>query len=569
MTETAPVTQSVHELSVDGLCTTMTAGYIGHLAQELEDLPICTPSDIGRIERVKRGLSIDDKSGATNDLGGAYAWQRLPRFLDDFKETVKVFMATHPYEAIVCVDLGSAFPMYRELLEAVWFKKCGRFARRAVSSLNQTLEVNAKSIDVDDDTPFDRVSYDGLRSPHLAKNGAVRKALDSYTQIALSTMPSELSGEPDKIRQYLFESISFMSLFGRERLRSGTERRGSDHLSMEGFTMEEIWNIDLTLTANPDQKTILEMLVGTKASYLDPSRVEDISYEFEVARMAKRSGDLELAEDQRKKGKLLREQHTITAVAGEIEAVKFIADSAQHIADYLVDNGLSCPATFYSVDMAEPTQLVKDSRISFDRETLASALCRRATTKLERRDRRHIVGRVSEVIKRFKPEEVMMFTSFEADVFYTELPDRPRDLEPAAQALAQTICQIYSRLPRGGVYTAFPWDTIRTGEGGGLATELSSKKIVRERFLPRVIELLAILEEAEILIRHYPLRDIFEWMTPEEFKLLVPISPVFSNYLNADPNATTVPAFKLRKGLGDLTRSRHPKDLSILTSAED
>jgi len=111
--------------------------HLGHFASAIQEVPICNFRDLKETGQYSLNPAKFEETYKKEEgvkPGTAYAWKRLPRFLDDFKRIRTTLQQTHQGELIMGLDLGSSFPIYSELMRSVNLRKAGDYAERAVAS---------------------------------------------------------------------------------------------------------------------------------------------------------------------------------------------------------------------------------------------------------------------------------------------------------------------------------------------------------------------------------------------------------------------------------------------------
>lgn len=525
---------------VESLSSLIVPEHVTHLLGRIPSLPICTPTDLANIERAKRGLHPDFLPHTPQNNSG-YAWQRHPRYVAEYEISLERFISENPFQAIIWVDEASAITLLKSLAEATWLRDCGDRVQRSFSEGLYTRSPNAHN-------------YSHLKQATAPKDSSIRRALASYAQIALYTIPLEMSRNPDDIRRYLVSSIGFMSTFARHRLRTGHERRreisGRSEVTKASSSMEELWRVDTTLYENPDRQTLLEMLSSVEHLCLDPKVAEETSELFKLAQEVTREGDRHTAEQLRAYAKDQIQKESTCEPTGISAAADYIADMSVALAGCFIDNGYASPAAFFSIDMAPPTELVRRARSTLDIETLASGVYRRAEERLLRGDPTHIVGSVSEARRHFPDGSVMFSGNFEGTDFYRKLPSSLKDLRGKIEEATEDFRERVRTLHKGGVCASFPWDVVVTEQEKAAMTdpdESKNLKRIRERFLEGVLRNIQGMQEGEAVRKWHTLKEIFSWMTPEEAEHLVNFSPVFKKYKGLDPETTKVPVLIFTK----------------------
>lgn len=527
-------------VGIEPLDNLMIPEHVAHLVSELKYLPVCTASDIANIEKAKKGFHPKWLPYVAKDSSG-YAWQRHPRYVSEYDKTLERYVTDNPFAAIIWVDEASSIPLLKSSMKATWLRDCGETAQRAI---NATLFSNLQR------TP----ELTHLKEATLNKSSEIRRALASYAQIALYTIPIEMSCGPDGIEEYLASSIAFMSAFARHRLRTGDERRerkfGKSIVTKRDSSMEERWRVDTTLSDNLGDQTLLEMLARREFSVVDPGVAEDVNLSFKLAAIAESEKNPKLAGDLRSSARLRLKEHTKLRAIGEPTAAKYAGLMASLLARRFIELKVASPARFYSIDMTPPEELIVNAMSTLDIHTLASGVCRRAVEDLKKGDPTHITASVAEGIKRFRNGSVMFIGDFEGVRYYKALPSSHKDLKAAIEESTLEFRQDVKKLHRGGTIVCFPWDVIETSEEEEAKDDpeaLRRLKIIRRRYLGRVLSNIRDIDEGNAVIKYHTLSDLFGWMTPSESEHLVKRSPVFKKYLDEDPQEALVPTLIFTK----------------------
>ncbi len=72
------------DITVSDVAPLVRHGHVLHLVNAIPRLPLCNITDVGRIDRAKRGYGPHGPE-TPEESEGAYAWPRIPRFLDGYK----------------------------------------------------------------------------------------------------------------------------------------------------------------------------------------------------------------------------------------------------------------------------------------------------------------------------------------------------------------------------------------------------------------------------------------------------------------------------------------------------
>lgn len=223
--------------------------------------------------------------------GEAYAWRRLPRFLDRFKEIRERMRETCPNGLILSLDVGSSTPIYSEMMRAHWLRKCGDHAQKALGY----------SIDIYGDRSK---QSNAMLAEHMRRDSDFKNAFISCLQIALYCIPYEISGDRVAIHDYLEKTMlallanSIRSIDRKERknprnleLMYNQLNIEFDPLKIQRTPMERAWRIDMVLGPAQDFTPHETLASTTYRSDLNEKTAKEVQNLYKRAGLAKSKGD--------------------------------------------------------------------------------------------------------------------------------------------------------------------------------------------------------------------------------------------------------------------------------------
>lgn len=462
--------------------------------------------------------------------GDAYAWRRLPRFLDRFKEVRERMRDTCPNELLLSLDVGSSVPIYSEMMRAHWLRKCGDHAQQGLKH----------AVDVFEDKS--RVS-NAMLGQNMRRDSTFKNSFISCLQMALYCIPYELGGDEDALRAYLEDTMRMLlaSCTGfidrKERKNEANLIRLYDHLSIDydpskvqRTPMERAWRIDMALDQSGGTQTPHQMLQETTYTddIEDSSKAKQAQMLYRRANKANAAGDEEEAARLRDEASMLLGDRRTSWVDSE-EAAYLLEELLTDAVEYVVGEGYAPPVRFISMDMRDPLYLLEEATVSLDAETKLSGFGRRTFERALHGDPDHIHDQISNIRRYIAPEMAASITSIDSFPVHAEPPRRVRDMGRFADEISRDMGCLAEILKKRGEYMTFSWGKIgQTAPASRLRPfDWARNKAIRG--LPREVEkrLIANNSDGQYLISLdlHSKSEVRSWMSQGEFDTLLGISP--------------------------------------------
>lgn len=465
----------------------------------------------------------EDNRVAFPERGEAYAWRRLPRFLDRFKEIRERMRETCPNELILSLDVGSSTPIYSEMMRAHWLRKCGDHAQRALGY----------AVDIYGDKSK---QSNAMLAQHMRRDSEFKNAFISCMQIALYCIPYEISGDKAAIHDYL-ENTMLALLANSRRFIDRKERKNPRNLELmysqldiefdpskiKRIPMERAWRIDMVLGPTQDH-TPHEILASTTyRSDLNKKTAKEVQSLYKRAGMAKSKGDLATDVQLRKEAAQILGSR-VTNIVGLEQSAYLLSELLDGSIEWVISQGLATPVRFMSLDRRDPRELLEEAKSSLDAETKLCGFGRRTFERLGNGDPDHLHDEISSISEHIAPETVASITSIDSYPFYAEQPKKYRDTDRIAFDIASNMLALSSRLKRRGEYMTFPWGRMpEINSGSDRAVRLALDH------LPGAIlsNLTSANSDGQFTIStdHHSAREVHTWMSQGEFDELTKLSP--------------------------------------------
>ncbi len=447
-----------------------------------EATPLPLLDEVDRLEEVR---SIERE----NDLDGQhYAWIRLPRWLHHRRQTIKETTGS-----FVAVDLCSAFPVYSEMLRSVHFRRCFVKAKNVFANSIEEYS-HGESSPRDGATSINRILKRDVLANFMGKRSNERALAISVVQQVLYTLQESDVFDDEEATQHRLEDL-ILSGFVHNTAVYRTLGRAD--------TIEGRWQMDTV--AQSAEQTLLDTL----------AHLQVLTPESHIVRKQLASVQKLLAEEGLiPKGgfRIKTDEHM---ALGYEHAFSFLTDLAHIVSRGILRDNLARPFRAISVDLVDAEQLLVAASSSFDCETKATGLYWRAYNNLKS-GRDHLqLDIFDEQDLTFPEESVALFTCFEGWPLHFHLPDdsSSESTEQYRQQALALARRRYSELQKGGRIIIFPWNIIDKNE-------------IDEAILEDVLETWEMLL-ADVTIKPYSRRQLYEWMSARERDQLVEHSPLF------------------------------------------
>lgn len=495
------------------------------LASRVPYLPVCDYVDQRKITLYSHNpfLYEQENFGLYPNIGDAYAWRRLPRFIDRFKEVRETMRATCPNELVLSLDVGSSVPIYSEMMRAHWLRKCGDHAQQAFTYALSVLEDRGRVTNI-------------LVEQHSRKGATFKTSFISCLQTALYCIPYELSGDESAIREYLVDCLSLL-LSSTDRFINRKDRKDPQNLReiyeklemvfdparIQRVPLERAWRIDSPL--GPAQgSTCLQDILDTKIQ--DPLTLAQEHHVKDLATRISRAGrekDHDLVLRLRKEVQGVIGSRSARTVDQE-QASLFLAYLIEPAVDFVLRSGYAPPVRFMSLDQRDPLELASEAKSSLDAETKMSGFYRRTIERLIAGDPDHIHDSISRVRSHVPTETATAITSIESFPFYADQPERLRDVDEIAEDIAKNMLNLCATLRKQGEYMTFPWGTSAFSN----LDDGISARLARERLPEEILKKISAANvDGEFLISRevYSPEEVRRWMSQGEFDTLLNLSP--------------------------------------------
>lgn len=487
-------------------------------------LPVCNYIDLKNsiLYSHEPGRYEEEDRVAYPERGEAYAWRRVPRFFDRFKEVRDGMRHTYPNELILSLDIGSSIPLYPEMMRAHWLRKCGNFAadslRGALSGYSDKSDSGARIIE-----------------NNMRKDSEFKAAFVSCLQIALYCIPYELSGDSTAISDYLTKTMRFLLANSKrhidrrdnkdpKNLRRLYESLGIryDPSTIGRVPMERAWRIDACLGPTGDLAP-LEVIQETQyRDSLSPLTGKKVELLHKNARSADQEGDHIRARALRREARGIIEARDVKKVGAD-ETIIFVDELLSLAVDWAVSHGYACPVRFLSLDMVDPKELLAGMESGLDMETKLSGFGRRTRERLSTGDPDHIWDDISNIEDRISKETLALITSIESYPFYAEQPQWVRELGVSSDEIAGTMIRIMNTLKRKGEYVTFPWGKMPDYGGRSRAAQIAID-MLPESIIQRIARHNSLGVYAVEQQFHSP-EEVATWFSQGEYDNLHGVSP--------------------------------------------
>lgn len=539
----------------------LNPAYINHLRGSIDLLSVCSLGDLKKASDEARRDPSDTSTSNLVSASDVYAWLRVPVFLDRFKQLREVMLKTYPHEAIVALDIGAAFGIYPEARRSIWFRKCGDLA-----SLITGLTLDGVS-DIGEDINADRRMTNMIHAEHGARGTEFYRTLTSHIQISLATIPLELSGDRLKIQDYIRHSIIYLGhnatqIIDREdrrdysspSLQAVAERMNMKVEDERYIPIERRWRVDAfndTLSGT----TAAEQITNTSRIIVDPKVSEQVGYLFELAKLAKREGDSDTANQYRKEANQIKAESTRAYRFDPEKIGRFYVAIASRAAAFAVTHGYACPARFMSLDMLDPKVIAHEAELGMDEEAKATGMFRRERERLIKGDPDHITCRIEDAGYDPRiPDKLSLITSIESWPFYTEAPKTYTEADEMAAYVAEAMVNLGLKLKPFGEYITFPWGIINHSDEPGQESDIIGSsarlRVARQRLIDTVNGMLAgytYKGTFRKIHERFSVMEVKDWMTNGEETHLATKSPIFRMIEGGNEFQTEIELLRLRR----------------------
>jgi hypothetical protein len=490
-------------------------------------LPVCNFTDLKKAILYSHSPYVHEQEDrvAHPNRGEAYAWRRLPRFLDRFKEVRERMRATSPNELLVSLDVGSSIPIYSEMMRAHWLRKCGDHAQQGLKFAIESYEDRSRQ-------------SNAILNNHFDRDSAFKLSFVSCLQTCLYCIPYSLSGEDESIRDFLestmrglmANAVRHIDRRDKKEAKVLTDLYGSLGMNLDPSTiqrtpMERAWRIDAVLGPSLNLRPDELLLQTTYRDPLDPEVSKKAQRLHKRARVAELEGDHSAAQSLRSEALALIERRPKYKISQE-EAACFIDDLIKLSVDWLVRNGYASPARFFSIDKIDPQELLEEAQSSLDAETKLTGFCRRTFERIRLGDPDHIFDEISSIKEYLDEETVSSITSIESYPFYAPQPANIREVGRLAVEIAENMATLASLLKRRGEYMTFPWGRMPETEGITRIAQIATNQLPEE-----ILRVMASRNhEGEFIISTdlHSMKEVLGWLSQGEFDTLVGVSEALS-----------------------------------------
>jgi hypothetical protein len=363
---------------------------------------------------------IEDEAGHRTADHPGYAWERLPRWLAEIRDTYK----NAGQVPVFHIDLGSSIPLYAQHMRALEFKRCDERANEFVRRLkNEHPSVDGGTHEL---AFLHKEIFSGGKTTSLAQ-GLLLSAL----QRVLFTRNLDDMADGDLARaQVIFTQRLYRAL----QTQTNLYLRDKSHTDIESN-----WGIKFHDEAQP--RTYAEVVADTGIA--TPVSIE----------AGKRLGSGE-SDDAAMDRELARER----SAAGRELADKYLYWQAQKLAIMIADDPRLRPARFVSADMADPLEIAVSSVLTTPNSTKRLHLFSHAVSSLfnENLHMRHNLVEPLPV----PDNSVTLITCFDAWPFYSTFEDlSDEEVDLATDVAIDMLYSWYEKLAYGGKMVIFPWVT--------------------------------------------------------------------------------------------------------------
>lgn len=419
-------------------------------------------------------LSEIDFTDSATEPG--YAWERLPRWLYEVKETYK--STDGP---IICLDLCSSTPLYAQHLRTHQFVRDGDHAKRLVGqSLDATLQ-NPK-----------RPGWQEIFKPMsvaLSKDTEARDLLAAALQECIYTITYDESSENSDDPITSFASRLFDKLLDQDYIFVNDDSYSD---------VESSWRLRI-------DKVIKHV------SYIE--RIQKLQIPSELAIVAR--SILQDEPQDKEARQFAKDKKSIN----QMDALEFIAWQSINIAKLVVGNKTYRPSRYLSMDSANPTDIALSSIFNTPESTQKMNMFSHAINSLSR-SYQHIQQNLFDELK-FPDNSLTLITCIDGWPFHFQLDDEIHNHhEDFGEVAVNTLLGLYKKLNYGGKIIIFPW-TVQS--------ESHSEHKAAERVLESAVDEFERRTKAGVYLRRLSRDTLMSWMSLSDRQTAEKLSPIFNS----------------------------------------
>lgn len=367
------------------------------------------------------------------DLEPGYAWERVPRFVAEIKETFDRVEA----DSLDCLDVGSSVPNYTQMLRAIQFGRSGDRARELEGPLfgSPVFEKLRKNGRADLNPLVVALSKD--RTARALLTAAIQEVLYGIT-------PEEASSVEMLKHRFVHQLVNQRQIY--------LEEPGN-------IDIEAAWGI--RFSAIETEQTYLELLTQLAI----PSREATAARQRLQQRQQEHAGSnpdqqtFDFVSEYDMADRTLAQQ--TTAVGLDLVS-QYFAWQTDYLANSIAGKSRFKPARFFSMDISEPSAIAMSSLVNTPATTRSMNLFSHAIGSLFDK-RQHIKGDMFKPLH-FPDNSLALITLFDGWPFHFQVPEgvSPTPEKITNVALA-TMEHYYDKLAYGGEIVIFPWTLPNAG----------------------------------------------------------------------------------------------------------